>query len=146
MQYSLRDKEWALVGIDKVEQISCIPLDEIRENRFIEELEFRDKVKATLVSQDADLENGTTIVTVDALKRHMLMTAEGRMAYTFEFDKDRKIWENTKTEEIGEWNYTYTFENNRNWMYETDPDEYGGKTYVALKVEYDKDADQVMLQ
>lgn len=146
VQYSLRDKEWALVGIDKVEQISCIPLDEIRENRFIEELEFRDKVKATLVSQDADLENGTTIVTVDALKRHMLMTAEGRMAYTFEFDKDRKIWENTKTEEIGEWNYTYTFENNRNWMYETDPDEYGGKTYVALKVEYDKDADQVMLQ
>ncbi|HQC82579.1 MAG TPA: hypothetical protein PLD22_04555 [Bacillota bacterium] len=146
VQYSLRDKEWVLDGIDKMEQISCTPLDEIREDRFLEELEFKDKIEATLVSQDADLANGISIVTVDAVKEQMLVTKQGRMTYTFEFDKDRKIWENTRTEEIGEWNHTYTFAKHRDWMYETSPDEYGGKTYVGLKVEYDKDANQVKLQ
>ena len=90
-------KEWQLDNIEKVEIISCTPLEGIREETFIEELEFQEKMKASLVMQDLDKDNGISVITVDTEKSYLLFTELGQKEYTFEFNKDRGL-ENTNTE------------------------------------------------
>jgi hypothetical protein len=100
-------------------------------------------MKASLVMQDLDKDNGISVITVDTEKSYLLFTELGQKEYTFEFNKDRKVWENTNTEKRGQWDYAYTFAGNRDWMYQTDPDENGGKSYVGLQLSYNNE-DQLL--
>ena len=136
VKYLLNDKEWELDSIEKIDVLSCMPLEGIREETFIEELEFEEKLEASLVSQDLDKENGISVIKVNIEKSYSLFKESGQKEYTFEFDNERKIWENTNTEKVGQWDYTYRFNGNDKWMYQTDTDEYGGRSYVALQLSY----------
>ncbi|MFY9604934.1 MAG: hypothetical protein WBI83_01825 [bacterium] len=143
LTYRLNDKDWQLVDVEKVEVISCRPLEGIREKAFLEELEFEEKMKASLVSQDLDLDQGLSVITLDTEKSYLLYTEAGQMEYAFEFDESRKVWENTRAEKIGPWDYTYTFHGNNKWLYQAKPDENGGKAYVGLQLNYDREENRL---
>lgn len=138
--YLLNDnKEWVLDKIEKTSQEDCIPLSGLREEGFLETIEFDEKLKATFVSKEENLEEGVASFIVDTSKKYLLYSEEGQKEYTFTFNKSQKYWENTSNKKIGDWNYTYTFSGNRDWMYDTDADDEGGKTHIGLQLHYNEE-------